>query len=133
MSFDEAVGTLQDRINTLARFVHVFAGTLHPPVMPTPQQGFRYSNPDYRHFVLLRACRIVSALNAAVELARRGYPQEIGVLHRVVQESTSQIKAVNAQIAADAKLSGALAEFVAAYFKDVERSENSKPTPQPKL
>jgi hypothetical protein len=50
--------------------------------------------------------RIVSALNAAIELARSGYPQEIGVLHRIVQEALS---AVMARIRTHGHVSGKLA------------------------
>jgi predicted NBD/HSP70 family sugar kinase len=51
MSLDQALETLTARIHPLARFVHGFAATLDPPVMIKSIGGFRYSNPDYRHFL----------------------------------------------------------------------------------
>lgn len=133
MLLDEILDRLQERVNVLARFVHLFAGTLDAPVMDCQQHAYRYKKPDYRHFVLLRMCRVVSALNAANVLARSGYPQEIGVLHRVVRESTSQISAVMAQIDSAETVSGGLAEFIEAYFEDSERHEGQQPLPQKKL
>jgi hypothetical protein len=133
VTFDQAIDQLQTRIHPLARFVHGFASTLEPPVMMKSEGGFRYRNPDFRHFCLLRASRIVSALNASIELARCGYPQEIGVLYRIVQESSSQINAVMAQITTDGRVNGKLAEFIDAYFKDNHRSESSSPDSPTKL
>jgi hypothetical protein len=75
----------------------------------------------------------VSALNAALELARCGYVQEIGVLHRVVQESTSQIKAVMVQITEGNRVSGELEIFIAEYFKDSQRGESVQPSGATKL
>jgi hypothetical protein len=133
VTIESAVDHLKVRTLTLGRVAQLFAGTLERPQMDEAQGGFRYNHADHRHFCLLRACRIVSALSAAVELARGGFPQEIGVLHRVVQESASQIKAVLVQIAKDGKLSGALAVFVTEYFRDAARGPNQMPSAQPKL
>jgi hypothetical protein len=133
MTFEQEIEQLKSRIHPLARFVHGFAGTLDPPIMMRAEGGYRFKNPDFRHFCLLRACRIVSALNGAIELARCSYPQEIGVLHRVVQESSSQINAVMVQITADGHVSGKLAEFIVAYFRDKLRSESLRPDSPAKL
>ena len=133
MTFEQALDQLKSRIHPLARFVHVFSGTLAPPTMDRSYGGFRYADPDFRHFCLLRACRTVSALNAAIELARCGYTQEIGVLHRVVQESTSQIKAVMVQITEDGHLSGKLDVFIAEFFHDTQRGESVRPSSPAKL
>src|ERR1700756_1369845 len=46
-------------------------------------RGYRFDEPTTHHFCLLKAVRVVSALNASIELARRGYTQEIAVLMRV--------------------------------------------------
>jgi hypothetical protein len=133
VTFEKAVDQLQARIHPLARFVHGFANTLDPPVMVRASGGFRYSKPDFRHFCLLRSCRMVSALNGSIQLARCGYPQEIGVLYRVVQESSSQIRAVMAQITTDGHVGGKIAEFIDAYFEDAHRGESSPPSSQAKL
>jgi hypothetical protein len=94
---------------------------------------FAIQLPNYQHFCLLRACRIVSALNAALDLAKYGYPQEIGVLLRAVQEAASQINAVMAQITTDGQVNGELAAFIDSYFKDTQRSASSPPVAQAKL
>jgi hypothetical protein len=133
VTFDQTLEQLKSRIHPLARFVHTFSSTLAPPIMERSYGGFRYATPDFRHFCLLRACRIVSALNAAIELARCGYTQEIGVLHRVVQESTSQVTAVMAQITEDNRVSGKLEAFIAEFFKDTQRGESVKPRSSAKL
>jgi hypothetical protein len=133
LTFEETIDQLQTRIHPLARFVHGFAATLDAPVMVRADGGYRYSEPDFRHFCLLRSARMVSALNGSIELARCGYPQEIGVLYRVVQESSSQISAVMAQITRDGKVSGKLEEFIDAFFEDSHRSESSLPTSPMKL
>jgi hypothetical protein len=130
---EQTIEHLKSRIHPLARLAHGFAGTLDQPAMKKVDGGYRYENPDHRHFCLLRACRIVSALNAALELTRCGYPQEIGVLLRVIQEATSQIKAVMAQITTNGRVSGDLAAFIDAYFKDSHRSESSRPDVPAKL
>lgn len=127
MTFEQMTEQLQSRIFPLARLVHGFANTLESPVMVKADGGFRYQSPDFRHFCLLRACRIVSALSGALELARCGYPQEIGVLYRVVQESSSQIDAVMVQIRSDGRVSGDLAKFIHSYFSDTHRSEALRP------
>ena len=67
MTFEQALDQLASKVSTLALFVQRFSGTLDQPVMSRPYRGFRYSRPDMRHFCLLRACRTVSALNAAIE------------------------------------------------------------------
>jgi hypothetical protein len=93
MDIDRPLCALQLRIDPLERFVHVFAESLGEPQLLhiNGDRGFRYEKPDVRHFCLLKAARIVSALNACIELARRGYTQEIGTLMRTVAEFTSHI------------------------------------------
>jgi hypothetical protein len=88
---------LRSRVDPLEKLVHAFAERLPAPLRYHSGQrhhGFRYGKPDVRHFCLLKAVRAVSALNAAIELARCGYVQEIAVLIRTVIESTTHIEFV---------------------------------------
>jgi hypothetical protein len=120
-SFGQALEDLRARIYPLARFVHEFAGTLDHPLKDQVEAGYRFANPGAGHFCLLRACRVVSALNAMVALAEGGFTQEIGILFRIVYEAYTQIEAVMAQIRKDGHVSGEVATFVADYFGDNKR------------
>lgn len=72
--------TLRSKVAPFERLLHALAGKLPQPLWYHSGKehfGFRYGKPDKRHFCLLKAVRAVSALNAAIELAGRGYAQEI--------------------------------------------------------
>jgi len=118
---DSELERLSQRVFPLACVVHAFARSLTPPVRDQSEMGFRYDNPDHRHFCLLRAARVVSGLNALIVLARDSYPQEIGVLIRTINEFVRQMEAVATQIQKDGHTSGELADFVTAYFADDKR------------
>ena len=96
MLFDTALSGLQARVAILESVVEILSGFLAPPKLFVSEvvRGFRYKNPDVRHFCLLKAVRAVSALNAAIELARKGYTQELAVLMRIVTECTKRIEYV---------------------------------------
>jgi len=52
---------------------------------PIPERGrvlFRYEHPSALIFLTLKAVRVVSGLNAAVYLLKRGFIQELGVVIR---------------------------------------------------
>jgi hypothetical protein len=119
--FVQEVHRLKSRINPLGRFVHEFAGSLDAPRMTRHDVGFRYAHPDFRHFCLLRAARVVSDLNAALQLAVSGFPQQVAVLHRTVHEFCNQIEGVIVQMEKDGRVSGKLAAFIAHYFEDADR------------
>jgi hypothetical protein len=96
MIFDAALSGLQARVVMLESVIEIFSGLLAPPKLFVSEtvRGFRYENPDVRHFCLLKAVRVVSALNAAIELARKGYTQELAVLMRILTECTRHIEYV---------------------------------------
>jgi hypothetical protein len=96
MALEDSLRELQGRIAPLERLVEVFAASLEAPLFRPniTDLGFRYGTPDIRHFCLLKAVRILSALNASVELARKGYSQEIAILMRTVVDSGRQIEYV---------------------------------------
>ena len=74
MLFDTALSGLQARVAILESVVEILSGLLAPPKLFVSEvvRGFRYENPDVRHFCLLKAVRAVSALNAAIELCAKG-------------------------------------------------------------
>lgn len=82
--------------------------------------GFRYENPDARHFCLLKAARTVSALNAAMCLAQEGYIQEIYVLIRTIAEFTTHIEFVLDPNEAE-KHKAEVRRYVEAFFADTLR------------
>ena len=96
MTIDMALKELQAQVSLLERVVVLFANSLAEPRLCyfNGDRGFRYEAPDVRHFCLLKATRVVSALNASIELARAGYTQEIGTLMRTVAEFTTHIEFV---------------------------------------
>jgi hypothetical protein len=52
---------------------------------------FRYASPTLLVFIMLRAVRVVSGLNALVVLLRAGFTQEMGVLIRTISEFLTDI------------------------------------------
>jgi hypothetical protein len=87
VEFEAQLNAFRSWIDRLKRMLHAFAGRLPEPLRHHPGKeyhGFRYGKPHVEHFCLLKAVRAVSAVNAAIELARGGYTQEILVLMRTV-------------------------------------------------
>src|ERR1700738_3005283 len=110
---------LRSRVEPLEKLVHAFAGQLPQPLWyhsGKQHYGFRYGKLDVRHFCLLKAARAVSGINAAIELARSGYAQEIGVLIRTVIECTTHIEFVLSARDAAGNLEPAAAKYVEEYF-----------------
>jgi hypothetical protein len=124
LDFDHEIDRLIARMAPLQRFVHYFGAQFDPPHLfgSRDERGFRFDNPDYRHFCLLRSCRIVSALNASIDLARHGYVQEIGVLLRTVIEYSSQIEYILISRDEQGNVIGKAAAFVASFFADNRRT-----------
>jgi len=125
-SFDSEIERLRGRAVPLERFVHGLSAQFELPKLfvsvDGAERGFRFINPDYRHFCLLRACRIVSAINASIDLARFGHVQEIGVLLRTVIEYSSQVEYVLINRNEQAETTGKAADFVTSFFKDDRRT-----------
>jgi hypothetical protein len=125
VDFDSEIERLIGRLVPLQRFVHYFGAQFDQPHLFSShrdERGYRFENPDYRHFCLLRSCRIVSALNASIELVRCGYVQEIGVLLRTVIEYSSQIEYILISRDEQGNLIGNAATFVASFFSDNRRT-----------
>jgi hypothetical protein len=122
--FDQALDRLASRVIPLERFVHHLGARFDPPHLfkSLDERGYRFKNPDYRHFCLLRACRIVSALNASIALARFGHVQEIGVLLRTVIEYSSQVEYILLNRNEQGVVTGKAAAFVSSFFEDNRRT-----------
>jgi hypothetical protein len=96
MFFEAALGGLRGRVLFLEAIVEIFSGLLPEPQFYAneKERAYRYENPDVRHFCLLKAVRVVTALNAAIELVRLGYTQEMAALMRILAECTRHIEYV---------------------------------------
>lgn len=124
MNFDAEL-RLRLRIDPLGRLVHALAGSLSAPLRyhsGKEHHGFRYANPGVEHFCLLKAARVVSALNAALELARTGYIQEICILMRTLVECTTHIEFVLDARNDAGELEPPVAKYVQDYFADFARN-----------
>ncbi len=126
MNFEAQLRTLRSRVDPLERFVHALAGSLPEPLhyhSSKLHHGFRYLKPCVEHFCLLKAARAVSALNAALELARCGYTQEIAVLLRTLIEFTTHIEFVLSARDDTGGLESEAENYVQAYFADFGRND----------
>jgi hypothetical protein len=134
-AFENEIDQLRERIFPLARFLHALAGKLESPALiKRPEyRGFRFKNPGLVHFCLLRGVRIVSALNAAIELTRCGFTQEIVVLLRTVSEYSSQADFMLASRDEDGNLNGDASAFLLDYFADQHRGTSEHNTKRKKL
>jgi hypothetical protein len=96
MSTEVALRALEETLEPLERVIRLFTASLEQPILRKidDDRGFRYETPDVQHFCLLKATRALSAFNAAIELARKGYNQEIGILMRTLIECTTHIEFV---------------------------------------
>ena len=123
MDFETEIDRLRTRVAPLSKFVHALCKSMPPPKFFRTEfeAGFRYEKPELVHFCLLRSVRVVSALNASIELARYGYSQEIGVLLRTAIEYDSQITFMIASRRKDGSLSPDADAFVSSFFKDANR------------
>jgi hypothetical protein len=117
---------LEERILPLRRVVELLDTSLGEPTMYRTEisGGFRYENPDVRHFCLLKAVRTVSALNAAICLAREGYVQEIYVLIRTIAEFTTHIEFVLDPNETE-KHKEEAKRYVASFFADTLRERGA--------
>lgn len=111
----------------MERFVDAFAGTLPPPLFYDSAKnhtGFRFGKPDFRHFCLLKGVRIVSGLNACIQLVRAGYIQELFVLLRTIVEYKTHIEFVLYALDGELKLREDVSAYIEAYFADFLRNSS---------
>jgi hypothetical protein len=136
MSTDSILNSLKARLDPLERVIRLFSATLGQPKLVTEKdwKGFRYEAPDKRHFCLLKAVRVVSALNASIELARKGFAQELLVLMRTLVECTTHIEFVAGTNRSE-ELRAEVEKYVRDFFADSERpsAANNKAPRQGKV
>lgn len=113
---------LKKQVEPMERFVELFARSLEQPKLRqiNLDRGFRYDSPDIRHFCLLKLVRVMSAFNAAIELARTGYTQEIAVLMRTLVECTTHIDFVLDPNDSETH-KAAVEKYVREFFEDARR------------
>lgn len=122
----DQLDALQQRVEPAERFVALVARDLSPPIFCDfngAHSGYRYARPDRKHFCLLKYVRAVSAVNAAILLARRGFTAEIGVLVRTITECLSQIEFVLSDLESDGQMSAQASKLVSDYFDDFARGK----------
>ncbi len=126
MEIDLPLKALQESVSTLEKVVQLVAGTLDEPVLRqiNSDRGFRFAAPDIRHFCILKAVRVVSALNASIMLARGGYTQEIAVLMRTVSEFATHIDFVLDTDGSDEHRTR-VKNYIEAFFADTRRDPGS--------
>lgn len=120
MLFEAALLGFQERVLILEKVVNILSGLLSAPVFNTAGQYFRYQNADVPHFCLLKAVRVVSALNASFELARAGYVQELAVLMRIISECTRHIEYVLDPDVSETHKSN-VRKYIQEFFNDLIR------------
>jgi hypothetical protein len=127
MFFESALSGLAARVLPLEGVIEIFSGLLPPPNMYASgmDRGFRYEQPDVKHLCLIKAVRVVSCLNAAIELARNGYTQELAALMRILAECTRHIEYV---LDADdsEKHRANVEKYVREFFEDVIRDPDAE-------
>jgi hypothetical protein len=127
MSIELPLRAFQAQISLLEKVTQLLANSLGEPTLRqiNSDRGFRYDKPTLHHFCLLKAVRVVSALNASIELARKGYVQEVAVLMRTVAEFTTHIEFV---LDLDDSEEHALKvkNYVEAFFADSRRDPEAE-------
>ncbi|MDR6304678.1 hypothetical protein GGQ85_002390 [Nitrobacter vulgaris] len=108
--------------------MHEFASDLGEPEFFRTETaaGFRFLNPDHRHFCLVRAARIVSALNAAICLAESGFAQEICVILRTMLEYCTQIDIVLLSRVESSEPIAKIEKYLDVFFADDRRIEGHR-------
>jgi hypothetical protein len=127
MSIEIALRALEERLEPLERVIRLLTASLRQPTLrkSDDERGFRYEVADVRHFCLLKAVRALSALNAAIELARKGYTQEIAVLMRTLIECTTHIEFV-LEIDDTAEHRAVVQKYIDDFFADDRRSPTAE-------
>jgi hypothetical protein len=123
----EEIEKIRKRTKQFAIIVDCFASSINPPLMydsNIKHYGFRYGKPTERHFCILKSVHAVSSINAAIELAEKGFNQEVCILMISVIDCLHQIEFVLSGYK-DGKLSEKKDEWVSQYFSDYQRNDAS--------
>lgn len=127
MSIEIALRDLEEKLDPLERVIRLFTASLGEPTLrkSDDERGFRYGSPDVRHFCLLKAVRALSALNAAIELARKGYTQEIAVLMRTLIECATHVEFV-LESDESQEHQATVRKYIDDFFADGQRSPTAE-------
>jgi hypothetical protein len=127
MSTEIALRALEGNLDPLERITRLFTAHLREPTLrkEEDERGFRYEAPDVRHFCLLKAVRALSAFNASIELARKGYVQEIAVLMRTLIECTTHIEFV-LELDESEDHRAVVNKYISDFFADHHRSPSAE-------
>jgi hypothetical protein len=127
MLLEGVIRGFEERVAIFERVIEIFSGLIAPPtfVQTIKDRHFRYESPDVRHFCLLKAVRVVSSLNAAFELARKGYTQELAVLMRILSECARHIEYV-LDPDDDEKHKANVKKYLQDFFDDGERDPEAE-------
>jgi hypothetical protein len=127
VSIEIALQTLEESVDPLERIIRLLTAHLDEPNLRRTDDNyaFRYDSPDVRHFCLLKAARALSAFNASVELARKGYVQEIAVLMRTLIECTTHIGFVLEPDWSE-EHKALVSKYISDFFADHERSTHAE-------
>jgi len=87
---------------------------------------FRFASPDVRHFCLVKVTRAVSDYNACIELAKRGYAQQVCVLIRTMVECLRHAEYVIEPFGSEEHRTEAI-KLVKEFFADGERGTTADP------
>ena len=127
MNIELPLRVFQAQVDIMERVIRLLVSSITQPTMRriNSDRGYRFDEPTIHHFCLLKAVRVVSALNASIELARRGYTQEIAVLMRTVAEFTTHIEFVlGMDILAEHQLK--VKNYIEAFFADSRRDPEAE-------
>ena len=84
-------------------------------------RAFRFGDPKLKHFVYLHLARVISGLNAGMNLTKQGYGQELGVVLRTLYEFMIKIEYVSNGYF-DQRLRDSIKKYLYEYFSDFSRS-----------
>jgi Family of unknown function (DUF5677) len=126
MTIEAALGTLNEALDPHERLIRLFAASLGDPIFHKreDERVFRYAEPGVQQFCLLKAIRALSAINASIELARKGYTQEIAVLIRTLVECTTHIEFVLET--GDEEHQAIVKKYVTDFFADQHRNPSAE-------
>ena len=94
-------------------------------------RGYHFSNPDIRHFCLLKASKSIVSWKSAQVIAKAGFHTEVISLLRVAVEAATLTKWAASSSSANASRQylDRVQKVVSGYFEDYERTPTELPAP----
>lgn len=87
-------------------------------------KGFRYKNPNVKHFCLLKSAQAASNMNASIVLAMNGFSQQVCMLIRITIECLTYVDFAIAGIE-DGVLGEKQKKVIDHFFIDINRNNPS--------